>query len=180
VSLSHQHDPQLTLEQSSSGSAGPAVPVGVTAPARYRSRVTEVIGVRARVSFSRPGRGVILGRPDGSFCRPGEDSWASFDVRVYAELGDGGCVGPADPIGSIGRPLEGARAHIHQHVRGLVFPPDPDKGPPKRFPGEHDHPLVTLLQGEGVETDAERLAELPFNIELEDEVAARLEPPSAG
>jgi hypothetical protein len=142
--------------------------------------VTEVIGVRARVSFSTPGRGVVLGRPDGSFCRPGEDGWASFDVRLYAELGDGRCVGPADPIGSIGRPLEGAGAHIHEHVRGLVFPPDPDQGPPERFPGDHEHPLVISLQREGLETDAERLAELPLDIELDDEVAARLEPPSPG
>jgi hypothetical protein len=135
------------------------------------------VALEARVSMSKPGRGMVMGHLDGSV--PDLPDWVSLEVQVEFELDDSRRVSAPEPIYGIGGPLDCTRAEFEERVRGALFsePRDPPLPHPRMDPLDEGPLLVaTLRRHGGVESTLEVLSALPLTVLVDDEVAERFHP----
>jgi hypothetical protein len=134
------------------------------------------VTLEARVSMSKPGRGMVIVNPDGSV--PDRPDWVSLEIQVEFELDDSRRVSAPEPIYGIGGPIDCTRAEFEERVRAALFdePPHPPR-PHPRMDSLDEGPLLvaTLRRHGGVESTLEALAGLPIRISIDDDVAERFQ-----
>ena len=135
------------------------------------------VSLEARVSMSKPGRGMVIQHLDGSV--PDLPDWVSLEIQVEFELDDSRRVSAPEPLYGMGGPLDCTRAEFEERVRDALFSNQPDPAPahPRMDPLDEGPLLVaTLRRHGGVESTLEALSDLPFTISIDDDVAQRFQP----
>jgi hypothetical protein len=125
------------------------------------------IAVRALVTMSEPGRGLMLCNEDGPVADHPE--WVSLEVLVQLQLDSGDTVSRPDPSFARGGPLDLSRRELEIAIRDLIF------SQPRYLPGDphaEPHQLVSELRNHGVDTTLPDLAALPLTVIVSDEVEA--------
>jgi len=135
------------------------------------------VALEARVSMSKPGRGAFVVHFDGSV--PDLPDWISLEIQVEFELDDSRRVSAPEPIYVMGGPLDCTRAEFEKRVRAALFDEPPHQPPPHpRMDPLDEGPLLvaTLRRHGGVESTLEALADVPFRISVDEDVAERISP----
>jgi hypothetical protein len=127
------------------------------------------IGLEARASLSKPGRGAVLWDENGPVLdRP---DWLSVDVHVTYLLDDDRRVSAPEPRFVMGGPLDCDRHEFEARVRDLIFSePRFEPGDPRAVPPH----LVEELASFGVETTMTTLTALPLTVLPDDAVTRHL------